>query len=349
MGRGVRTFLVLCVVVAVAAMVARKFFSASAAPAPPSKGEYRIATYNLGWLLDDSSETRYRNIAKVVDSLRVDILAVQEVESKQALLRILPSGYEVAIADDPQEDQELGLAVRAPFRVLDFEVLFSNRRYDYAFPGRRNVLAVEIATPSGEPLHIYVVHYKSRGGGRTESDDARIEASRLLLDHIQKNKRKRFIVLGDFNDTPGDDSINILESGDPLGNRSEQEIGEYLVNLQQPMYEHDFVTQGFFRKFRGSETKPVVRGAAEDNDRLRGTRYTFPADVKVTEALFDQILVAAPLHPSVSETGIYAGADALTGKLESIDRNREGDAYVRRQGSLPSDHLPVYADIRFGR
>ena len=347
--KGAKTAIALCVVVAVIAFAAKSYLATGATPTQPAEGEYRVATYNLGWLLDESSEARYRSLSKVVESLQPDVLAVQEVESKQALLRILPSGYEVAIADDPKEDQELGLAVRSPFRILDHEVLFANRRYDYAFPGRRNVLAVEIAAPSGETIHIYVVHYKSRGGGRTESDDARIEASRLLLDHIQKNKRKRFIVLGDFNDTPGDDSLNILESGDPLGGRSEQEIGEYLVNLQQPLYRDDFVTQGFFRKFRGSETKPVVRGAAEDNDRLRGTHYTFPEDVKVTEALFDQILVAAKLHPSVSETAIYAGADALTGKLESIDRNREGGAYVRRQGSLPSDHLPVYADIRFGR
>jgi endonuclease/exonuclease/phosphatase family metal-dependent hydrolase len=347
--KGAKTAIALCVALAVIAFAAKSFLATGATPNPPADGEYRIATYNLGWLLDESSEARYRSLATVVESLRPDLLAVQEVESREALMRVLPNGYEVAIADDPKEDQELGFAVRSPFRILDYEVLFASRRYDYAFPGRRNVLAVEVATPSGETIHIYVVHYKSRAGGRTESDDARIEASRLLLDHIQKNKRNRFIVLGDFNDTPGDESLNILESGDPLGGRSEQEIGEYLVNLQQPLYEDDFVTQGFFREYRGSVTQPVVRGAAEDNDRLRGTHYTFPAEVKVTEALFDQILVSVSLFPSVAETGIYAGGDALSGKVESIDRNREGDAYVRRKGSLPSDHLPVYADVRFGR
>jgi hypothetical protein len=143
MGRGLRAFVVLCVIVAACAFAVRRWLSPVTDYSPPAEGTYRIATYNLGWLLDGSSEARYRNLVSVLGTLEPHILAVQEVESKEAFLRILPPGYEVAIANDPLEDQELGLAVRAPFRIRSFKVLFASRRYDYAFPGRRNVLEVE--------------------------------------------------------------------------------------------------------------------------------------------------------------------------------------------------------------
>lgn len=340
--------LVLCVAVAVAAMAVRRLVGPDVAPSPPAEGEYRIATYNLGWLLDETSEERYRNIVRVIESLQPHVLAVQEVESKEALLRVLPSGYKVAIADDPMEDQELGLAVREPFKVIGkHTILFAHRRFDHAFPGRRNALEVEIEAPDGRRLFVYVVHYKSRSGGRTESDSARIESSRLLLDHFEEKNRTDVIVLGDFNDTPNDESVNILESGDPLGGEDRSDVGKYLVNLTQPFYEKDYVTQGFFRKYRGSETLPIVRGASEDNERLRGTYYEFPLGVKVTEALFDQILVTPSLYSLVTDSGVYSGENALEGKDGYITRNREGVAFVQRHGTLPSDHLPVYADFKF--
>jgi hypothetical protein len=168
------------------------------------------------------------------------------------------------------------------------------------------------------------------------------------LDYWKENGRERFVILGDFNDTPGDDSLNILESGDPVGGRSEQDVGEYLVNLMQPFYESDYVTQGVFRQYRGGAVKPIVRGASEDNDRLRGIDYQFPTDVRVTEALFDQILLTHDLHRLVGRVGIYSGENALKGKASDVTRNKDGEAYVRRYGDLPSDHLPVFADLRFG-
>ena len=345
MGRGLRAFVVLCVIVAACAIAIRRWLSPAADYSPPAEGRYRIATYNLGWLLDESSEARYRNLVTVIESIEPHILAVQEVESKEAFLRVLPQGYEVAIADDPLEDQELGLAVRAPFRIRSHKVLFASRRYDYAFPGRRNVLEVEVDSPSG-PIHFYVIHFKSRGGGRLESDPARVESSRLLLDYFEQNGRDRLVVLGDFNDTPGDDSLNILESGDPLGGRTEGAPGSHLVNLFQEMYEDDYVTQGFFRQYRGKPTTPVMRGASEDNDRLRGRDYNFPNDVKVTEALFDQILVSPSLAESVVAVEIYGGRAAVEGKHEYVTRRKDGEAEVRYKGTLPSDHLPAFADVK---
>ena len=348
MGRGVRIFVLICLVVTLAALALRKLQEESKTLPPTEAGVYRLATWNIGWLLDETGEERISNIRAVIEGLSPDVLAVQEIESKAALLRALPGGYDVAIADDPREDQELAVAVRSPFKLVGkHKVLFASPQHDYAFPGRRNVLEVPILAPDGTEIYLYVIHYKSRGGGRTESDPARIGASRLLLDYLNEQKRDNVIVLGDFNDTPGDDSLNILESGDAMGGKIEEKVGAYLVNLMQPFYQRDYVSQGVFLHYRGGSAKPIARGAREDNDRLRGEYYDFPDDVKVTEALFDQILVSHSIYSKIEESGIYAEPHALEGRDSRIDRNREGVAIIERHGTLPSDHLPVFTDIDF--
>lgn len=309
----------------------------------PEVGTIRVASWNTGWLLEATDAERLRNINSVVRSLQPHILGLQEIESRAALRRVLPAEYEIAMVDDPEEDQELALAVRKPATVVGkAQMLFADAKHDYAFPSRRDLLKVHIRSPDGQDIYCYVVHYKSRGGGRLETDPSRVAASRLILDYLRSRTERNVIVLGDFNDTPGDTSVDILESGRYDGKLK----GEtFLVNLMQPFYDEDFVTQGYFRLYRGTPKKPIVRGAKADNDRLRGTDYLFPRDVKVTQALFDQILVSKHLSSGVDQAAIYFGKNALTGSESDVRRDKEGVATINRQGTLASDHLPVYADI----
>ncbi|MDQ2985635.1 MAG: endonuclease/exonuclease/phosphatase family protein [Armatimonadota bacterium] len=350
MGRGLRAFAALCVLAVLAAIAIQRFLARDAGEtAPPATGTFRIATWNLGWLLEATKPDRLKNMRRVVESLGPHILAAQEVESKVALTGILPPGYTIAMADDPEEDQELAVAFKAPFKLAGKpRILFTKPSQDSAFPGRRNVLEVGLRSPSGEVVQVIVVHYKSRGGGRTESDPSRIEASRLLLDYLQGRRYKSAILLGDFNDTPDDASINILESGNHLGGEINDDPGKYFVNLMQSFYDDDYVTQGFFRRFRGMAIEPVVRGASKDNNRLRGQYYQFPRDVKVTQALFDQILVSPPLYRQFHNAAIYCHDNALAGRESQVTRNKQGLAIIKLHGTLPSDHLPVYADFRYG-
>jgi endonuclease/exonuclease/phosphatase family metal-dependent hydrolase len=319
--------------------------AAGTAPAPDA-GSIRVVTWNMGWLLEATSEERLRNIRSVVDSLQPHILALQEVESREALLRALPPDFQIAMADDPLEDQELAIAVRKPATISSkAQMLFTDAKHDYAFPSRRNLLRIQVRVPGGQEVTCYVVHYKSRGGGRLETDPSRVAASRFILDYLRSRKNQNVIILGDFNDTPGDESVDILESGNYDGKHAGD---PYLVNLMQPFYDDDFVTQGYFRMYRGSSSKPVVRGAKGDNDRLRGMDYAFPADVNVTQALFDQILVSTNLAKRVERTNIYFAKNALAGRESDVKRNKDGVAIINRHGTLASDHLPVYVDISFG-
>lgn len=346
MSRSTRVFVVLCVLAALAAMGVRRLLEGTAGVTPvPEAGTIRVATWNIGWLLEGTGEERLRNVKSVVESLRPHILAVQEVESRVALRQALPPDYEIAMADDPLEDQELALAVRKPAVIVGkAEMLFADAKHDYAFPSRRNLLKVRVKIGSRD-IYCYVAHYKSRGGGRLETDPSRVAASRFILDYLRSRKDRNVVVLGDFNDTPGDESVDILESGNYDGKQNGE---SYLVNLMQPFYDDDYVTQGYFRMYRGAATEPIVRGAKADNDRLRGTDYLFPRDVNVTQALFDQILVSPSLSVRATDAAIYFGKNALSGRESDVKRNKEGVATINRHGTLASDHLPVYADFNFG-
>ena len=285
---------------------------------PPTADEFRVATWNTGWLLEEVREDRCRQMTRVIERLKPHVLALQEVESKMAVRKILPVNYKVAMADDPKEDQELALAFAPEFRLLhEHKVLFPEARHDDAFPSRRNALQVTLKTPSDEEIVFIVIHYKSRSPSRKETDDSRILASRLILDYLRQKKYKNVIILGDFNDTPGDKSVDVLESGDVYA----QSENRFLINLFEDRYRSDFVSQGVFRKFRGVQMTPQVRGASQDNERLRGKDYAFPRDVRVTQALFDQILVSPNLASRANEVKIFAEPVAMMGRESRVNRD----------------------------
>jgi hypothetical protein len=58
-------------------------------------------------------------------------------------------------------------------------------------------------------------------------------------------------------------------------------------------------------------------------------------------------LVSPSLAESVVAVEIYAGRAAVEGKHEYVTRRKDGEAEVRYKGTLPSDHLPAFADVKF--
>ena len=95
------------------------------------------------------------------------------------------------------------------------------------------------------------------------------------------------------------------------------------------------------------QTLPVAPGAKADNDRLRGKDYSFPADVKVTQSLFDQIFVSPVMAKGLESVSVYSRADALRGDggRTSVDE-ATGRARYDEKGDRASDHLPVLAIVR---
>lgn len=75
---------------------------------------------------------------------------------------------------------------------------------------------VRIATYNIENLQTEVHHAKSRFGGRHTTDPRREGAARRLVHKLERAYHDEpYVLVGDFNDSPDDRSLNILEAGLP--------------------------------------------------------------------------------------------------------------------------------------
>jgi endonuclease/exonuclease/phosphatase family metal-dependent hydrolase len=316
--------------------------------APATKVGLRVATYNIAWFGEDAHPERIANIKSVLNRVDADVYGLQEIASRKALDQIFDSNWEIGIADDPSEPQETAIAVKKPLKIQSVELVFEGRNLDDAFPGKRDVLRAVVATPSGEQITFYVVHLKSRSGGRLNTDQRRIFACALLAAYIRGKNEPFVVALGDFNDTPDDESVNILESGDLRAKAGMAPTKDpFMHNITEPLWAQDYVTIELRDRFRGSDMVARAEGARRENDRLRGIDYRFPDDVNVREIMFDQILVSPKMFQVYSGTaGVYAGADALRGRPPQVRRGDSGFVRYDDKGTLASDHLPVYADFR---
>jgi endonuclease/exonuclease/phosphatase family metal-dependent hydrolase len=75
----------------------------------------------------------------------------------------------------------------------------------------RHILYAALVNAQADTLHLYVNHWRSRGGGKEASAPMRIAAAQALRKATQTlqatNPQAKIIIMGDFNDNPNDESI----------------------------------------------------------------------------------------------------------------------------------------------
>lgn len=319
--------------------------AASACSAPPQEGNLRVATYNIEWFGEDSNPQRIENLKSVIANVKPNVVGLQEIQSRRALSQVFDDQWELGIKDEGTEDQEPAIAVRKPLRLDECDTIFKDSLFDYAFPGKRDGLRAVVSDPSGKKVTFYILHMKSRSGGRIKTDAQREFAMGMLAAYIRGKNEPNVVVLGDMNDTPDDRSVNILESGNLMASAGEAKVeNPLLVNVTEPLYRSDGVSIGLHELFQGQEVAPMVKDARSENERTRGIEYKYPDDLKVTQVLFDQILISPSLAKEASKAQIYSGIDALRGTPSRTTRDAAGAKYTEK-GSRTSDHLPVFVDV----
>ena len=198
-------------------------------------GELVIGAYNVLNLFDDHDDP-YRNdevtpakprpelesLARSIRELNADVLAVEEVESRDYLDRFVnvflaDMGYEhiVLFEGNDMRGIDVGLISRVPIGAVR-----SHRHV--TFPGHsggtsrfnRDVLVVTVEPPDAEPLDVWVLHLKSNSGGREAAEPIRLaearELRRLLDAELAENPDARLLVMGDFNDTPESATLSTI-------------------------------------------------------------------------------------------------------------------------------------------
>jgi Endonuclease/Exonuclease/phosphatase family len=159
----------------------------------------RVADYNIKFLSVedlDAKPQRKQRLKTVIEQLKPDILALQEIKDRQALEQLFDSDeWSILIDDDSNDAQDLAIVVRRPLKFKDrtdldaddADFLFPGPTFENLFRNRRDVLVGVVEIPGEtEPLH---VHEKSRLGGRAVTDSIREGAARALVQKLDRTTK----------------------------------------------------------------------------------------------------------------------------------------------------------------
>jgi endonuclease/exonuclease/phosphatase (EEP) superfamily protein YafD len=151
-------------------------------------GLLRVVTANL-----ENGGADPTALAELVESLRADVVCVQELAPEQAaaLEEVLPHGS----LEPHDAHMGLGVALRRPGEVSRLALRYRDARVVRLAPGHWPGLT--------EPVEIVNVHILAPTcGAYLRAPASRGEQLRGLLDHVDASPGVRRIVVGDLNATP---------------------------------------------------------------------------------------------------------------------------------------------------
>lgn len=225
------------------------------APLPKAAGAIRLATYNVENLFDDVDDPALtgehedktmtkpadacREIAAAIRAVDADVLALQEVESEQALRQfrdrhLQGMGYDHVVSVDAGDERGIEQAVLSRFPLSDVRQWIRaplggthpdkfgrspNRLAGKPITFHRSPLRVTVTVPSsptsqaeGQPggpsagggsggyqLTLFVVHQKSGGGGDYWREREATRTIELARELTGERPDANVIILGDFN------------------------------------------------------------------------------------------------------------------------------------------------------
>jgi endonuclease/exonuclease/phosphatase family metal-dependent hydrolase len=226
-----------------------------------AKATVTVATYNLLNLFDTVDDPYHQDettapkpreqleaLAKVIRQLDADVIGLQEVESRDYLDRFLEvflpdEGYQVVHFEG---NDIRGIDVCVISRVPVGEVR-SHRHLTFDGPEgpmrfERDLLAVEILPPGGDPFELWVVHLKSNYEGREYAEPVRVAEAKMvrrMLDRrLKADPKARIILCGDMNDTGESETIKTLMGAGETGMKCfASELGDQpMITYNRPPY-----------------------------------------------------------------------------------------------------------------
>ncbi len=216
-------------------------------PLPRREGTLRLACYNVENLFDDRDdpepsgeyddakmtvpESRRRALGEAIRALDADVLCLEEVESLDALRwfrdqQLSGMGYEWMASIDVGYPRGVEQCVLSRFPILHAQVWkdadltataprrtgegWSSSRTDSGTRFQRSPLFVQVKTPEGYALDLFVVHHKA--GGKEFAFQREAEALGiidLVKQRLAEDPNANIAVLGDFNASPSEKSVKV--------------------------------------------------------------------------------------------------------------------------------------------
>jgi|GEM_PF-4446064 len=178
--------------------------------------QIRIGTFNIEWLGDGNADIIQRNendylaIAKIIETIDCDVLALQEIENEDALkkiLQILKKKYRYFIDSTSSNNLKVAILYDKTFENIDEQFIhFSTVAMTY----KRPALYLKLKKEKQE-FEFISIHFKSSHRKKSEqksqrneivssSQEIREKQAEELISWIKNNQKKHSIVMGDFNE-----------------------------------------------------------------------------------------------------------------------------------------------------
>ncbi len=155
------------------------------------------------------------------------LIGLCEIENKEVLNALLydtplfQKGYRIIHHESPDR-RGIDVAIfyqTSKVKILKEKAIEVKKENNTSFK-TRDILYAKVIIHNLDTINLYINHWPSRYGGVMQSQHKRILASRTLKNHIdsiyQQEPTNIFIITGDFNDTPDNESIQILTQSSHL-------------------------------------------------------------------------------------------------------------------------------------
>lgn len=295
--------------------------------------EYVEYIPNTSWKWNDTTfRAKIENITRVIIDLKADIVALQEIESYEALRELQKSlgrsgAYypHIVIADSKNTTVKVALLSRYSFDYTkELRVTQS--------PKFRNILEAKI-TIGGDALYLFVNHWKAKNGPESE----RIVSAKALKKRLYDlGHEKAIVLLGDFNSHYEEHQIFLKEA------KHNDTRGITGINHTLKSYQHKPVDQE-----QMLTCKDCLYNLWYEIDQQERWSHVFKGS---KEALDNILITRGLLDKQGFEYKHHSFAKLQANYLLDTKGKPFRWAYSRGQpkfhlGKGYSDHLAIYADF----
>lgn len=235
----------------------------------------RVLSYNIHHCQGVDGKFDIERIAKVIESAKPDLVALQEVDQKTARSYGIDQPSELARLTKMKvvfghnidfESGRYGNAVLSKLPILQSK---NHLLPNFADGEQRGVLEVELAIPlSTEKLLLFDTHFDHR------KDDRERVASAQKVNQLVENRDKNLAILaGDLNDTIGSDALKVL---DKQWKRANQEA-EPTIPVAKPARQIDFILTRPADRWKVVEVKVLDEAVASDHRAILAVFQLTPA------------------------------------------------------------------------
>lgn len=207
-----------------------------------SPARFTLASYNVLNLFDKIDDPGKKDedtppksaesqaaVAEVMAASGADVIALQEVENIDILTAFrdqngLASTYPHLLLLEGNDNRGIDVALMSKYPIQN---PVSHKETTFKVEGEkkkghflRDVLQADIEMPGKIPVRFFVTHFASKMGGQ-RADRLRKAEAKAAREIIQKETAnfpgQRYVLLGDFNDTPESPAVKTFTTPDKQG------------------------------------------------------------------------------------------------------------------------------------